>query len=139
MLSAGKPASARSARNGPLQQIPRLDAARLVVAYAGIDDDAPPARLDDEAVDRTEQAAVLVREMRPEPGVALHQFGRGLGEHEGAEGKRRPAQFGDARDLDFTDDLPTQEFFLPMFDLRAPDRSIVSDRLQAGCDQPGVA
>src|SRR5450759_938506 len=84
-----------------------MDRARLVVADAGIDDDAPLVRLDDEAVDRSEQTSVLVREMRPEPGVAADQFRRCLRKHEGAR-KRRAAQFGHAGDFDVAD-LPTQE------------------------------
>jgi hypothetical protein len=52
----------------PLQVVPGRDAATLlVVAEAGIDDDAPARRFDDERVDAHFQAAALVGEVRPQP------------------------------------------------------------------------
>ena len=85
----------------------RLPLPLLVVANAGIDDDAALARFDDEAVDRSEPAAVLVREMRPESGVAPDQSRRCIGKHEGAR-KRPAAEFGQARDVRAADP-PGQE------------------------------
>ena len=47
---------------------PHWTAAGFVVAEAGVDDDAPVRRLDDQSMDAHLQPAALVGEMRPQPG-----------------------------------------------------------------------
>ena len=70
-----------------VQLIPHRDGARLVVADAGIDDDAPAFGLDHERVHRREESAVAVREVRPQPGIPLH-----VGRLDAGEKERRRAR-----------------------------------------------
>ena len=68
-----------------MQVVPRRDPpVLLVVAEAGIDHDAPRRRLHHEAVDAHAQPAILVGEMRPQPGDRQHCLARRLGQDEAA-------------------------------------------------------
>ena len=53
-----------------LQVVPRRHVARLVVADARVDDDGPPADLDDERLDARQQHPVVVDERAASPAVA---------------------------------------------------------------------
>ena len=56
----------------------------LVVAEAGVDDNAMRRRLHQERVDAHAQPAVLVGEMRLQPGDRFDRLGRGLRQQEAA-------------------------------------------------------
>ena len=69
----------------PLQIVPGRDAAALlVVAEAGIDDDAPLRRLDDQRVNAHLEPPALVGEMRLQPGDRQHRLIGGLRQDEAA-------------------------------------------------------
>ena len=66
--SRGKPAVGEVGEERPLQVVPGRDAAvLLVVAEAGIDDDAAVRGFDDQRVDAHLEPAALVGEMRLQP------------------------------------------------------------------------
>jgi hypothetical protein len=74
----GKAGLAHVLQERALQLIPGRMPSLLVVANAGVDHDAPASGLDDEAVNRQQQAILLVSEVRLEPLMACNQvFGRG--------------------------------------------------------------
>jgi hypothetical protein len=106
--SSAKPAAAKSARKGPLSRVHAGKVAHLVVADAGVDDDRLATRLDDEGVDRRDQATLGGREVRLEPGLRLHGLLAQVREQEarryaGEERRRRAARFGNPRHGDVAD------------------------------------
>ena len=94
-----------------VQLVPARKSALLVVADAGVHQDAPALRLDDEGVDRHQQAAFVVGKVRLEPVVARHQLARRVFEEELGRRGRGPRlddlSYPDVADLPLShDDTP---------------------------------
>ena len=87
----------------PLPVVPGRDTpVLLVVAEAGVDDDAPPGRLDHEGVDAHLEAAFRVGEVRHQPGDGQDGLARRLGQDEPAAARRLELDdlgYGDFADL----------------------------------------
>ena len=94
----------------PLEIVPGRDAAALlVVAEAGIDDDAPLRRLDDQRMDAHLEPPALVGEMRLQPADRQHLLIGGLRQDKAAAaGHLQLDDFGDRH----VADLPLHRCFL---------------------------
>jgi hypothetical protein len=80
----------------------QVEARQLVLAHAGVDQDAPRPRLDHQRVDRQHEAAVRVEEVRLEPAPMPGQCRRGRVRQQALRRQRHLA-FDHARDGDVAD------------------------------------
>ena len=102
---AGKAGRGQVLEEAPLPVVPGRDPPiLLVVAEAGIDDDPPSRRLDDERVDAHLEPPFLVGEVRDQPGDGQYGLARRLRQDEPAAARRLELddlRNGDVADLPF--------------------------------------